>query len=244
MELSNQQISQFKENGFLLIKAFASKDLCNNILQKAKLHLEKKILPLEYENDYLEAKDKNTTIRRLRQVYNREDIFKEWMTSNKIRPILKQLLDDVAVLSLAHHNSIMTKMPKESSITPWHQDRRYWNYENDNLISIWLALDDEYLDNGLLQFIPKSHKIDFIKEQFDKNSNFLDEHILNYELLKTKVSFNLHKGDIVLFHSRTLHKANKNNTLNPKISFVYTVKAQSNKAIKGTRSDFKEVVLS
>ncbi len=244
MELSNQQISQFKENGFLLIKNFVNENLCNDILQKAKMHLEQKILPLEYENDYLQTKDKKITIRRLRQVYNREDIFKEWMTSNKIRPILKQLLDDNVVLSLAHHNSIMTKMPKQSSITPWHQDRRYWNYETDNLISIWLALDDEYLDNGLLQFIPKSHKIDFKKEQFDKNSNFLDEHILNQELLKTKVSFNLYKGDIVLFHSRTLHQANKNNTSKPKISFVYTVKAKSNKAIKGTRSDFKEIILA
>lgn len=71
------------------------------------------------------------------------------MTNEKIRPILKQILNDSPVLTLAHHNSIMTKLPFESTRTFWHQDRRYWNFENNDLVSVWLSLGDEYLDNGL-----------------------------------------------------------------------------------------------
>lgn len=243
MQLTKEQIDKFNQDGFLVIKDFAPIELCDKILEKAKEHLNKKIAPIETEAQYLEANDETNTVRRLRQVYQRDEIFKEWMTYPKIRDLLKQLFNEEIVLTLAHHNSIMTKMPKESSRTSWHQDRRYWNFENDNLISVWLSLDDEFIENGLLEFIPRSHKLELKKEQFDEKSNFLDEHPINKELIKTKVHTNLKKGDILFFHCKTLHHAGKNRTDKPKISFVYTVRAKSNKPIKNTRSDFKEVKL-
>jgi phytanoyl-CoA hydroxylase len=137
----------------------------------------------------------------------------------------------------------MTKMPNTSSRTSWHQDFRYWNYSNDNMVSIWLSLDDEKIENGLLEFIPQSHNIKLESNQFDEKCNFLDNSEKNQKLIKTAIHSNLQKGDVVLFHCKTLHHANKNNTNKPKISFVYTVKAMNNSAIKGTRSDFKEIVL-
>ena len=243
MELTLEQIDKFNKNGFLLIKDFAPKELCDKILEKAKKHLTNKIAPFETESEYLEANDETNTVRRLRQVYEREEVFKEWMTYPKIRPILKQLFNEEIVLTLAHHNSIMTKMPKESSRTSWHQDRRYWSFENDNLISVWLSLDDEYIENGLLEFIPGSHKLKLEIEQFDEKSNFLDENSKNKEIIKNRVHTDLKKGDIVLFHCKTLHHAGKNKSDKAKISFVYTTRAKSNKPIANTRSDFKEVIL-
>ncbi|RXJ65412.1 phytanoyl-CoA dioxygenase [Halarcobacter ebronensis] len=243
MQLTEEQLKKFNHDGFLIIKNFAPKELCDKILEKAKEHLEKKQAPIESEQEYMNLNENKITVRRLRQVFNREEIFKEWMTYKEIRPMLKQVLGDTPVLTLAHHNSIMTKMPFESTRTFWHQDRRYWNFENDNLVSVWLALGDEYLENGLLEFIPKTHKMDFSKDRFDEASNFLDEHEENKKLIEERVHQNLEKGDIVLFHCQTLHHASKNKTEKPKISFVYTVKAQSNKPIKGTRSDFEEIVL-
>ncbi|WP_419771429.1 MAG: phytanoyl-CoA dioxygenase family protein [Candidatus Marinarcus sp.] len=244
MQLTQTQIDEFHKNGFIILKNFAPSTLCDEILHKAQKHLENKTAPIESEQEYLQNSDQKITVRRLRQVYNRETIFKTWMTNPDIAACLKTLLNDTPVLTLAHHNSIMTKMPKESSRTFWHQDVRYWNYETDNLISVWLALGEEYLENGLLEFIPGSHKITLSKEQFDEQSNFLDNHPKNIELIKQKVHSNLSKGDVVLFHCKTLHHANKNNTDTPKISFVYTTKGSKNRPIKNTRSDFDEVVLN
>lgn len=243
MQLTQTQINEFHTNGFLILKNFADSHLCEAILAKAKEHLAAKIAPIESEQEYLQNGDSSITVRRLRQVFGREEVFKMWMTYPKIHTILRTLLNDTPVLILAHHNSIMTKMPKESSRTSWHQDARYWHYENDNLISVWLALDEEYLENGLLEFIPGSHKMAFNKEQFDEHSNFLDEHPLNKELIKTKVHTNLSRGDVVLFHCKTLHHANKNITDTPKISFVYTTKGLHTKPIKNTRSDYDEIIL-
>jgi len=243
MKLTALQIDEFNHNGFLVLKGFADNNLCNDILAKAKNHLENKTPPIESEAQYLEKNTHSQTVRRLRQVYDREEVFKQWMTNEDIKPILKQLLNDEPILVLAHHNSIMTKMPKESSRTSWHQDYRYWNYENDNLVSIWLSLDDETLQNGLLEFIPHSHKINLTKEQFDTKSNFIDDEILNKKLIKTAIHTTLERGDVVLFHCKTLHHANKNNTSKPKISFVYTVRGMANMSQKDTRSDYKEIIL-
>jgi len=244
MNLTPKQKTEFHENGFIILKDFAQKELCDTILKEAQKQLDMKIAPFETEQEYYNEKESTLTIRRLRQVYQRHTLFKEWMENKKILPILEDLLEDKVVLTLAHHNSIMTKQAKISTITFWHQDRRYWHFKNDALISVWLCLDDEYLENGLLEFIPGSHKIDFSKEQFDEKSNFLDEHPLNKALIKNRTHQNLFKGDVVLFHCKTLHHASKNMSNKNKISFVYTVRALCNEAIKNTRSDAQEVLLS
>ena len=245
MQLTPQQIDDFEKNGFLLLKSFAPQQLCKDILEIAKKELKEANQPIETEEEYLEINNsQKETIRRLRQVHARHEKFAQWMENQEIRPILKQLLKDTPVLTLAHHNSIMTKIPHTSSQTCWHQDIRYWNFENDNLLSVWLALDDEFLENGLLEFIPQSHKIDIKPHQFDKKTCFRDDIEENQKLISQRVHFNLSRGDVVLFHCKTLHFASKNNTDKPKISFVYTVRGENNLPIKNTRStNHKEITL-
>ncbi len=251
MRLSDEQLRQFHQDGFIVLRNFLPQEKCDAILDVAKVHLEHKIEPIETEIgyderskeyrtdvvDYTSRSDaKNMIVRRLRQVYDRDILFKEWMENVEIRPILQQILDDKVVITTAHHNSIMTKMPHYSRATAWHQDRRYWRYTNDNLVSVWLALDDEYSDNGVLEFIPGSHVLKFKPEQFDEKEYFREDTKENVALIAKKVSTTLKKGDVIIFHSLLLHRANKNNTDKAKISFVYTVKGEKTIAIEGTRS--------
>ena len=244
MRLTKDELDFFNKNGYIILRKFATKKECKMILDIAEVHLKYKVTPIETEAEYNIVDEEAITVRRLRQVYNRDIIFKNWMEKRKIRPILKQIFQETPVITLAHHNSIMTKMPHSSTQTSWHQDIRYWNFKNDNLISIWLALDKEITQNGVLEFIPKSHKMKFKKKQFDKKEYFLTDYKSNQELIKTKVSTTLNRGDVVLFHSKLLHRANKNSTNRPKISFVYTARALSNPPLKNTRSSqYGEVVL-
>ena len=259
MKLSEEQLQQFDQNGFIVLKNFLDRERCNAILDEAKVHLKNRIEPIETEIGYDErskayrtnvtdytsmSTEKNVVVRRLRQVYSRDILFKSWMENEKIRPLLQQILHDQVVITTGHHNSIMTKMPHVSTATAWHQDRRYWRYSDDNLVSVWLALDDEYSDNGVLEFIPGSHKISFSTEQFDEKEYFKEDHSENAALISQKTSHNLKKGDVVIFHSLLLHRANKNNTDEAKISFVYTVKGKNTKALKDTRSSqYPEIIL-
>ena len=257
MILSNEQLQQFKEDGFLILRDFADKKKCDAIFNVAKEHLKHKIEPIETEIGYggkskeyrtavtdYSKEEMGTTVRRLRQVYSRDILFKAWMEDEKIRPVLQQVLQDQVVIVTAHHNSIMTKMPHQSTETRWHQDRRYWRYSDNNLVSIWLALDDETSANGVLEFIPGSHRMTFEPEQFDEKEYFCETLDKNIPIIEKKVSTTLQKGDVVLFHSLLLHRANKNDTDKAKISFVYTVKGALTKVIEGTRSaEYPEVIL-
>jgi len=259
MILTPIQLEEFKKNGYIVLRNFADKEGCEAILDVALAHLKHKIEPIETEVGYgeksqeyrtkvadynsIEKKDV-VTVRRLRQVYSRDILFKNWMESEKIRPILEQVLDDKVVITTAHHNSIMTKMPHTSSETAWHQDRRYWSFSDDNLVSVWLALGEEDSKNGVLEFIPASHTMKFTEEQFGEKEYFKPEHPLNMSLIETKQSTTLNRGDVVLFHCKLLHRANENRTDTPKISFVYTVKGKRTKVLKGSRSDeYPEILL-
>jgi phytanoyl-CoA hydroxylase len=260
MELTQIQLNEFNINGFLILRNFLDQASCEAILDVALAHLKHKIEPIESEVDYsgksqayrTDVIDYNSleekaqlTVRRLRQVYDRDILFKAWMENEKIRPILQQLLEDDVVLTTAHHNSIMTKMPFQSQETAWHQDRRYWSYSDDNLLSVWLALGDEESQNGVLEFIPKSHTMEFSQEQFDEKEYFRENFPLNQKLIKSKFSSNLKQGDVVLFHCKLLHRANKNSSTKPKLSFVYTVKGSHTKALEGSRSaQFREIFLT
>ena len=224
MQLSKEQLAQFDKDGFIVLRNFLDAKNCDDILRVAQIHLDAKIEPIETEIGYVSrdkeyrtavtdynshANEEQIIVRRLRQVYKRDTLFKAWMENIKIRPILQQVLRDQVVITTAHHNSIMTKMPHVSSTTSWHQDRRYWRYSDDNLISVWLALDDEYSENGVLEFIPGSHKMKFSPEQFDEKEYFSETKEENKRLITTKVSTELKKGDVILFHSLLLHRANK-----------------------------------
>ena len=246
MELNSSEIAQFERDGFLLIRNFLDQKSCDAIKDIAKVHLKYAIEPIETEYEYIgiEKDIYKQSIRRLRQVYDRDILFKEWMQNREIRPILAQLLAEEPVLVTAHHNSIMTKLAHTSTQTCWHRDSRYWSYNGKNLLSVWLALGREYKENGVLEFIPGSHKMQLQEHQFDAKSFFRSDLEENQKLIETKVSFELNSGDIVLFHSELLHRANANSTDEDKISFVYTVKGKSVAAKEATRSsNFKEIAL-
>jgi phytanoyl-CoA hydroxylase len=256
MQLGKSDLEFFRENGFLILRGFAKSRECDAILDIANIHIKYKIEPIETEEEYhLQSKEERVnkidynsrvkgTIRRLRQVYSRDIIFKNWMENREIRPILRDILDDEVVLLTAHHNSIMTKMPHSSTQTRWHQDIRYWSFSDNNLVSVWLALGEENTQNGVLEFIPKSHKMKFNPNQFDNKDYFREDLKENMSLIETKTSVNLSKGDVLIFHSNLLHRANKNSTSEPKISFVYTVKGALTKTLKNSRSSsYKEIFL-
>jgi phytanoyl-CoA hydroxylase len=258
MKLNTKQLQDFHHNGFIVLRQFLDAKSCEAILDKAKDALDNAIEPLETETGYsnrdkayrslvtdYQSHTKNIqSIRRLRQVYERDILFKKWMEAKEIRPVLEQILDDKVVLITAHHNSIMTKMPHSSQETSWHQDLRYWHYEDNNLVSVWLALGEESAENGALEFIPQSHRHTFDSQCFDEKAYFKEEYSPNKALIQQKVSLNLAQGDVVLFHASLLHRANKNTSNSVKISFVYSVKALATKTIIGTRSaEFPEIVL-
>ncbi len=147
---------------------------------------------------------------------------------------LGQLLGPDYVMPLAHHNCIMTKQPEFSSDTLWHQDIRFWSFERKELISVWVALGDENLDNGCLKVIPGTHRMEFEPHRLDDRIFLRPDVPENQALIETSVSAELHPGDILFFHSRTFHAASRNYTDSAKFSVVFTFRPADNPPVSGS----------
>ena len=130
----------------------------------------------------------------------------------------------------------MTKHPRYGSLTGWHRDARYWSFARDDLVSVWLALGEEEIDNGALWFVPGSHRMAFGAEHFDDAKFFRTDARDNAALIDTRESPRLCPGDAVFFHCNTLHSAGPNLTDAVKFSLVYTYHGIGNLPEAGTRS--------
>jgi phytanoyl-CoA hydroxylase len=149
---------------------------------------------------------------------------------------LRQMLGPDIVCPLAHHNCIMTKEPRFSSDTGWHQDLRYWSFARPDLVSVWLALGPERRENGCLQLIPGSHQAAYPRSSFDDQLFFRNDLPENQPVLQQRVLAELGPGDALFFHAKTLHAATRNQTAETKYSVVFTFRALDNPPTPGTRS--------
>ncbi len=145
-------------------------------------------------------------------------------------------------MSRVHHNCLMTKHPQHGSLTNWHRDIRYWSFEREDLVSVWLALGSEQVDNGALWFVPGSHRLEFEADRFDEARFFRADRPDNAAVLAGAESPPLAPGDAVFFHCNTLHSAGRNLTGQVKFSLVFTFHGRGNPPKPGTRSASKPEV--
>lgn len=242
--LSDAQLKQFDNDGYLIIRDLAPASLRQSIINTIEDALHPVLGPLEYEADlkYPGAPDSRTapgglTPRRLLNAYSREPVFRQWASNPFIVSAIKQLIgSEQVLLTQNHHNCIMTKMPHFSSKTGWHQDIRYWSFDRPELVNVWLALGDEYAEKGGMKFIPGSHKLELDRGRFDADLFLRDDLPENQQLMESAVDAELKAGDVLFFHCRTFHVAGENKTEEPKYSLVYSYHAADNLPIPGTRS--------
>lgn len=243
MSLSTNQIRQFRQEGYLLLRDTVSGARCEHMRTVAKEHLHLAIPPIEFEAEVgypgapssLDAPG-GKTARRLRDAYHRDSCFSDWAETPQLIAMLSQLLEEEVCLVLAHHNCVMTKHPDFGTATGWHRDIRYWSFLRNELITVWLALGEENEHNGGLQFIPGSHRLMVQPEQLDKLDFLHPELAQNRALFAQSVTPRLHQGDVVLFHSGLFHAAHRNTTAQAKMSVAFAYRGRSNLPLPGTRS--------
>ena len=236
--------NSFHSDGYFIVRNVFSSEICQQLASLAEAQLEQLQIPVEFETDvkYPGAPtSKHTeggkTVRRLKGAYARGDLFKQVSKAEIVKQILSELFkSNRLVLNQNHHNSIMTKCPRFSSVTLWHRDTRYWSFESEKLINVWLALGNENHENGCLRVLPGSHLLDISKGRFDDESFLKIEHPDNQRILKSAQEIELNAGDVLFFNSRLIHAAGQNHTDEIKYSLVYTYHDETNKPIENTSS--------
>ena len=236
-------VGQFRRDGYIVARQLAAPAECAEIRAIAERDLGAAKAPVEYEADTrypgapasLDAPG-GRTVRRLLQAHARDPLIARWATQPAIGARLQQLIGPRVELAQAHHNCVMTKNPRYSSDTQWHQDIRYWSFERPELVSVWLALGREYFENGCLLVLPDTQTMEFAREQLDGDLFWRAEHAENKKLLATQRTVELEPGDVLFFHCRLLHAAGDNRSSETKFSLVSTYHAADNRPLPGTRS--------
>lgn len=242
--LTEQQLKQFNDDGYLIARNLASDELITNMNRVTDQSISPPLAPVEYEADvhYPGAPESKTapggqTPRRLLNAYTRATVYREWAGSDDVVSRLRQMLGCNSVMvSQNHHNCVMTKHPGFSSVTSWHQDIRYWSFDHPELISVWMAMGPERPDNGGLLLIPGSHKLDLGRGMLDAAMFLRTDIEENRELIAAAVPAELEPGDTLFFHCKTFHAAGQNQAGAVKKSLVYTYHCENNRSIPETRS--------
>lgn len=241
--LTPEQLQEFRINGYLVLPGMTDAAYCESVLAFAAQELLADAAPIEYEADtrYPGAPasrdaEGGRTARRLLQAVARSPLLADWARGEQLTAALRQLLGAGACLSQVHHNCIMTKQPRFSSITGWHRDSRYWQFQRAELVSAWLALRNETVENGCLLVMPGSHLWTIQPDQLDAAQFLRADLVQNQALLQQAIAVPLQQGDTLLFHSNLFHAAGCNQTAHSKFSMVFTYRAADNPPQAGTRS--------
>lgn len=81
--------------------------------------------------------------------------------------VAQQLLGNYATCEIAH---AILKPAGTGAETPWHQDAAYWDPSFIyNSISIWVPLQEATMENGCMEFVPGSHRLDVLSHRHLNN---------------------------------------------------------------------------
>ncbi|MEK7661045.1 MAG: phytanoyl-CoA dioxygenase family protein [Pseudomonadota bacterium] len=219
-ELSNDQISYYQENGFLIYRSFLNAeeivDLKEAVLEAIATMGRNRI---SGENVHLKDGDAyfdRVYTQRLNLWVINEKV-KSYLQNPKLGEMLCQLegIDSLRVW----HDQALIKEPFANP-TNLHLDNPYWSFYSKNAITIWIALEDATPENGCLCFLPKSKEIATL-ENVGPSEEFGSLLNLYPEMRKiSPVVAPMKAGDCSFHNGLTAHGASVNMTTQRRIALA------------------------
>lgn len=105
----------------------------------------------------------------------------------------------------------------------WHQDSTYWGLDPDDVITAWVALTDATPENGYMQFLPGSHKVDQLPhvDTFHKDNLLSRGQEIAVEVDKSRgVGVPLKAGEMSLHHIKLVHGSEPNRSADRRIGLA------------------------
>jgi len=143
--------------------------------------------------------------------------------SERIAGVSNFLLGSVGV----HHyfNKMLRKEPRDLGNWKWHQDYgSYWYFDHflrPDMLTVWVAVDGSYRENGCLKVIRGSHQFGRIDCKVIGNQRVIDPARLEAILQRAPVDYvEMNPGDTVFFHGNTLHSSEGNPSDKRRMAFA------------------------
>lgn len=227
--LSDQQIHDYRDNGYLVVPNFYDPSLIERLYQLA---VKDEII----SKNSFDLDDKSGRKTRLALWYNLgNDIYSKLSKWQKMVESVNLLLDGSG--PICHfHSKLMQKEPKVGGAWEWHQDYGYW-YKNgflypEQMLSVMIAITKADKRNGCLQVIKGSHKIGRVEHGVTGEQTGADNRIVELALKNHALEYLvIDPGDVVFFHSNLLHRSEANLSQKSRWSLISVYNRQSNDSL-------------
>jgi ectoine hydroxylase-related dioxygenase (phytanoyl-CoA dioxygenase family) len=236
MKLTDQQISEYEINGFLVQEKALNEESIEKLLFSTRA------FQFQTHPGHVLEKD-GKTFRAFHGCHLYDESYRDLIRNPQFLMPAQQLLkDDVYI----HQLKVNVKQAFSGEMWPWHQDYIYWRNEDHiptaNMVSVMIFLDDINAFNGPLFFIPGSHQVGCINspKALDAPEGWKGNvsATLTYQIDNTLVtrlveqgglfSATGKKGTAVWFHGNLIHASPPNiSPLNRRIA-ILTYNATSN----------------
>lgn len=164
--LTQDQIDFFHEEGYLAVDALTTPDDVAMLREQYDRIFAERAGRAEGNQFDLTGTDEEGKDAALPQILNPAKYAPQMRESLLLKNATiagRQLLGDEAECNIFH---AIYKPPRSGAETPWHQDAAYWEpHLFHRSISIWVPLQEATLDNGCMQFVPRSHRYDIVDHQ-------------------------------------------------------------------------------
>ena len=195
--LTNLQVSQFQETGFLPAFPVLSADHA--------LHLRANLESFEAEND-------GVLTGSLR--FKNHLLFK-WLSDLIRSPRILDVVEDIIGPDImVWSTDWWIKEANSPQFVSWHQDSQYWGLDTDKLVTVWVALSPSTIESGCMRVLPGSHLgPDLAHEETYHNDNMLTRGQSIDDINEDKaVNLVVDTGQAVLFAFRIAHASYPNKT--------------------------------
>ena len=240
-KLTDEQVSFFKENGFLAgIKMLDDAQvnfLRNELSEVADVDHPSHSLYYEFHSN--ESADPSTILFHALGAWRIGPGFHDVLWNPRFLIAASQLLGNVPVRFW--HDQLFWKPAKKGGVVAWHQDYSYWTRTKPVAhLTCWCGLDDATKENGCLQYIAGSHRWGLLPKPVLAGEIQGIRDFLNDEQKKQfdhPQYAEVKAGEAIFHHSLTLHGSGENKSDKPRRAFVINAFAD------GVISDSNEPLL-
>lgn len=129
--------------------------------------------------------------------------------------VLDAVEDVIGPDILCWNTNFFIKEANSPGFVSWHQDSTYWGLDPSDVITAWIALTTVTPENGYMQVIPGSHKVDQLPhlDTFHKDNLLSRGQEISVPVDKsTAIGLALEPGEMSLHHIKLVHGSDANRT--------------------------------